>query len=143
MIMAMTSLVGNSIADLVMALHDHPDVFAKVQAEVSEKLGMDRTKMLTTEALNRLSYSRMVVDETRRLFPFVAGMLGQVSMKPCNSISPLHARTRGYIDVYVARTPILKYFRRSALAVRVPPEFSFRRHDQAPTAQLIILLSPF
>ena len=117
MTIAMTALVGNALADLIMALHEHPDVYAKVQvrrrlhvcagvhvfllkpraepvftqrlclplffvnpsqAEVLDKLGPDRTVPLTSEALNRLSYSRAVVDETRRLFPFVAGMLGQV-----------------------------------------------------------------
>lgn len=73
MVIAMEALVGNALADTLMVLHEHPEVYDKVKQEVLTTLGSDRARLLTTAQLAKLPYCRGVVDEVRRLFPFVAG----------------------------------------------------------------------
>jgi cytochrome P450 len=61
---------GNGMAWTLYAIAQHPEVRKRLEAEVDEVLG-GRTP--TLEDLPRLTYSRMVVDESLRLYPPIWG----------------------------------------------------------------------
>jgi cytochrome P450 len=61
---------GNGMAWTLYAVAQHPEVRKRLEAEVDEVLG-GRTP--TLEDLPRLTYSRMVVDESLRVYPPIWG----------------------------------------------------------------------
>ena len=68
--MAGHETTGNGMAWTLYAVAMHPEVRKRLEAEVDEVLG-DRTPTLAD--LSRLTYSRMVVDESLRLYPPIWG----------------------------------------------------------------------
>lgn len=68
--MAGHETTGNGMAWTLYALAQHPEVVKRLEAEVDEVLG-DRVP--TLEDLPRLTYARMVVDESLRVYPPIWG----------------------------------------------------------------------
>jgi cytochrome P450 len=68
--MAGHETTGNGMAWTLYAVAQHPEVRERLEAEVDEVLG-DRVP--TLEDLPRLTYARMVVDESLRLYPPIWG----------------------------------------------------------------------
>jgi cytochrome P450 len=60
------------------ALSQHPDVAARLEAEVAQVVG---TRVPTIEDLSRLTYTRMVIEETMRLYP-PAWMIPRATISP-------------------------------------------------------------
>jgi cytochrome P450 len=68
--MAGHETTGNGMAWTLYAIAQHPEIRKRLEAEVDEVLG-DRVP--TVEDLPRLTYSRMVVDESLRVYPPIWG----------------------------------------------------------------------
>ncbi len=68
--MAGHETTGNGMAWTLYAVAQHPEVLKRLEAEVDEVLG-DRVP--TLEDLPRLTYARMVVDESLRVYPPIWG----------------------------------------------------------------------
>jgi cytochrome P450 len=68
--MAGHETTGNGMAWTLYAVSQHPEVRDRLEAEVDEVLG-DRTP--TLDDLPKLVYSRMIVDESLRLYPPIWG----------------------------------------------------------------------
>jgi cytochrome P450 len=64
--LAGSDTTANAMTWLWLMLHDHPDVDRRVRAEIRDVIG-DRTPVFAD--LERLSYTKMVVQETMRLYP--------------------------------------------------------------------------
>ncbi|CAI9109284.1 OLC1v1009085C1 [Oldenlandia corymbosa var. corymbosa] len=81
MLVATTDSSGTAVEWALSELLRHPESMKKLQKELGEKIGMDRTVEETE--LESLEYLNMVLKETMRLHPVGPLMLPHESMEDC------------------------------------------------------------